>query len=98
MRRSISLGLSLWLLVGLAFAQIQQPNPITFTFTDEKYTDNKPIKLEGFEYIPSNPNGRVIVFLHGSAGGTSDQRYIKESIKSFVTIGLQFDFQITDAS
>jgi pimeloyl-ACP methyl ester carboxylesterase len=81
MGRSISLAISLCLLVGAAFAQIQQPNSITFTFTDEKYTDNKPIKLEGFEYIPKTPNGKVIVFLHGSAGGTNDQRFIKESIK-----------------
>ncbi len=81
MRRSLGLIFGLWLLVGAAFAQIQQPNPITFTFTDEKYTDNKPIKLEGFEYVPKNPNGKVIVFLHGSVGGSTDQRIIKESIK-----------------
>jgi len=84
MRRYFSFALVAWLLAGTAFAQapIQQPNPISFTFTDEKYTDNKPIKLEASEYIPqANSNGKVIIFSHGSMGGVTEERYVKESYK-----------------
>ena len=54
---------------------------LTFNFSDPSLTDGKPIKLQAFEYIPPKPNGKVIVFSHGSTGGSSDQRTIKAPIK-----------------
>lgn len=63
-----------------SFAQ----TPITLNFTDPNLTDGKTIKLEAFLYEPTNPNGKTILFSHGSTGGKKES--IKETIK-FMRIG-----------
>lgn len=55
--------------------------------TEIKYIDpvtSEDIKLEAFIYEPRQPNGKVIVFNHGSTGGKAN--VIAESIK-FLGIG-----------
>lgn len=39
------------------------------------------INLQAFEYVPLKPNGKVIVFSHGSMGGSAYQRAIKTPTK-----------------
>lgn len=63
-----------------SFAQ----TPITLTFTDPTLSDGKTIKLEAFLYEPAIPNGKTILFSHGSTGGKKES--IKETIK-FMRIG-----------
>lgn len=52
---------------------------IAFNFVDDQLTKGVPIKLEAFEYRPSNWNGKVILMSHGSTGGKADA--IKASTK-----------------
>jgi pimeloyl-ACP methyl ester carboxylesterase len=52
-----------------------------FTFSDPSLTKGLPIKIQAFEYIPSKPNGKVIIFSHGAVADTSDQRSVKAPIK-----------------
>lgn len=48
-------------------------------FIDSSLTDGKEIRLEAFEYLPANWNGKVIVMSHGSTGG--DSKAIKASTR-----------------
>lgn len=74
--RSILLAQVLFLsLVHIAVAQTE----ISFEFTDQNLTQGKPIKLQAFEYVPKNWNGKVILFSHGSTGGSRDA--VKEPLK-----------------
>jgi pimeloyl-ACP methyl ester carboxylesterase len=81
MQRLIAFSFFIWMLASASFAQVQQPNSISFTFVDDKYTESKPLKLEGFEYIPQKPNGKVIIFLHGGTASITNLSVVKESIK-----------------
>lgn len=56
---------------------------ITFKFSDPSITDNQVLNLEGYEYLPKNWNGKVILMSHGSTGGNYSA--IKTSLK-FVNI------------
>lgn len=58
---------------GLVVAQ----ESFTFNYSDPSGSVQK---LEAFLYVPQAPNGRVIVFSHGSTGGKKES--IAESIKS----------------
>ena len=51
------------------------------SFSDPLVTGGKTIRLQAFEYRPANPNGKVIVFSHGSVGLSTDERVIKAPIK-----------------
>ena len=42
---------------------------LQLVFNHSSLTDGKEIRLETFEYIPANWNGKVIVMSHGSTGG-----------------------------
>jgi pimeloyl-ACP methyl ester carboxylesterase len=66
--------------IKVSFAQ----SSLTLEFTDTVLTDGKTIKLEAFVYEPANPNGKTILFSHGSTGGKKES--IKETIK-FMRIG-----------
>lgn len=63
---------------GLSFAQK------SFVFEYKDPSAPAPLKLEAFLYEPPLPNGKVIVFSHGSTGGKKES--IAESIK-FMRIG-----------
>jgi hypothetical protein len=55
----------------------------SFVFSDKQLTDDKPIKLQAYEYKPDNWNGKVILFHHGAAGTDRgfDSQAVKASIK-----------------
>jgi pimeloyl-ACP methyl ester carboxylesterase len=63
-----------------SLAAIRQTE-LTFNFSDPSLTDGKTIKLQAFEYVPPKPNGKVIVFSHGSVADSSNQRTVKAPIK-----------------
>lgn len=77
-------------LTFLSFSNFAQTE-FTFTVKDDKVTDGKSIKLQAFEYKPANSNGKVIIFSHGSVGGTTDQRAIKSPIKFLNTSKFALD-------
>ena len=71
----IFLAASFFSVVGIAQTET------TFTFSDPSLTKGLPIRLQAFEYIPNKSNGKVIIFSHGSTGGSTDQRVIKTTYK-----------------
>lgn len=70
----------------LAFTAVSgaAQTPITLEFTDPVLSNGKTIKLEAYLYEPATPNGKTILFSHGSTGGKKES--IKETIK-FMRIG-----------
>ncbi len=77
--RSLIWGLCLSVVVMGVAAQTE----FSFVFSDKQLTDDKPIKLQAYEYRPDNWNGKVILFHHGAAGTVRgfDSQSVKESIK-----------------
>jgi pimeloyl-ACP methyl ester carboxylesterase len=68
----LALCLALLLHAG-AHAELQ------LVFNHSSLTDGKEIKLETFEYVPANWNGKVIIMSHGSTGG--NEKAIKASTR-----------------
>lgn len=69
------------LLFGAAVSLAQAQETFALDYVDP--AGNK-LRLEAFMYTPAKPNGRVIVFSHGSTGGKKEA--VAESIK-FLRIG-----------
>lgn len=65
---------------GVASAQA----PMKFEYKDPSSPNDAPILLEAYVYEPATPNGKTILFSHGSTGGKKES--IKETIK-FMRIG-----------
>lgn len=59
---------------------------VFYKFSDKDLTDGKEIQLQAFEYQPQKWNGKVILFSHDAAGGTSTSsgayQYNSEWIKT----------------
>lgn len=67
----------LFFAAGACFAQTE----FFLTFADPAVTEGRPLRLQAFEYRPADPNGRVILFSHGSVGLSTEERVIKAPIK-----------------
>jgi len=46
--------------------------PSSFEYKDPSSTNDPPIKLEAYVYEPATPNGKTILFSHGSTGGKKE--------------------------
>lgn len=81
--------------LALTISPCLAQNEFFFTFSDPIFTDSKTIRLQAFEYRPQNPNGKVIVFSHGSVGLSTDERVIKAPIKFLNTAKFATEYGYT---
>lgn len=73
------------LILGLCYFGVASAQaPMKFEYKDPSSPNDAPILLEAYVYEPATPNGKTILFSHGSTGGKKES--IKETIK-FMRIG-----------